>query len=152
MALNLGAIRAALAVQIKAHVSREVNVYDGYIPASPSPPAVLIGPSSDIYISYHESFSQTGLALVNLRLTIAAPPGPDTDGQKALDEFLSAGAGLPNSILDAIAADLTIGGTVANCRVESVEYLGRVNLSEIIDQQVQADAAALLVAIRTQRA
>jgi hypothetical protein len=152
MALNIGAIRAALAAQIQSHVSRGVNVYDGYTPASPTPPCVLITPNPDVYITYHATFSQTGLAIVHLRLTIAVPPGPDTDGQKTLDEFLSAGTGQSNSVLDAILTDKTLGGTAGDCVVQSVEFLGRIYLSENVDQQVQADAAALLLEIHTQRA
>jgi len=152
MALNLGEIRTALADQIRNHVERGVNVYDGYTPSSPTPPAVLIGPDPDVYITYHETFSATGLAHVHLRLTVAVPPGPDVDGQKTLDEFLSAGTGEANSVLDAILTDKTLGGTVGSCVVQSVEYLGRIYLSENVDQQVQADAAALLLTIHSQRA
>lgn len=152
MALNLVEIRQALAAQIRLNVSRGVNVYDGYTPASPSLPAILITPDPDVYLTYHATFAQTGMAVVHLRLTVAVPPGPDTDGQRVLDEFLSAGSGLPNSVLDAVLVDKTLDGTVGDCVVQSVEYLGRIYLSENVDQQVQADAAALLLEIHTQRA
>lgn len=152
MALNLGEIRSALATQIRNHVERGVNVYDGYTPSSPNPPCVLIGPERDVYLTYSETFSRTGVAYVHLRLTVAVTSGPDTDGQRTLDEFLSAGTGEANSVIDAIYVDPTLGGLVSACFVQSVDHLNRIYLSPPGDSQVVADAAALSLQITTQRA
>lgn len=151
MGLDLQTIRGALATQLRAFVSSQVNVYDGYIPDSPTPPAIIVGPDPDTYITYHESFSQTGLAAVHFRLTVITPPGPGVDGQIALDSFLSAGTGTTNSVLDALDADRTFAGTVSAHVVTRVEALGRIALSELLDQQVQGDAAAIFLDVHTTR-
>ncbi len=125
MALDVGAIRLALAEQIRVALvdsSRPANVY-AYPPSSPELPAVLIRPrtNSAEYIQYHESFSSNENgdgALAGIELEIEVRTGGwDEDSQIAMDAYLS--SGLPESIVTAVEADKTLGGAVESCWVRA---------------------------------
>jgi hypothetical protein len=125
MALDLVAIRQGLAARIRDGVSREINVYDGYVPANPSPPCVIITPAP-AYIEFGQTFRDPRCA-VELLVWVLAAPGVETDGQRLLDQFLSRGAGQQNSIYDAIQIDPTLGGVIPreSLVVTGAEYLNR---------------------------
>jgi hypothetical protein len=149
MALDLVAIRRAVADQIQRSVGRTVNVYGGYVPDTLNLPAVVVYPDTE-YVNYEETFGSSGLAEVQLRLRVFIPPGPGVDGQQVLDEFLSAGAGHPNSLLDAVNAGRTFGGVVANSVVNGCRSLGRIFLA-VPDGQTPVDAGEILLTLRTHR-
>lgn len=128
MALNLAAIRQALADQIVAGTDREVHAYP-YPPGSPGEmPAVVIRAGEE-YINY---FVTQGLeADVNLILDVIAPCRASVeDGLRVLDELLSADAGLPNSVFDAIEADPTLGAVVERCEIGGAgQHIGIGNVT-----------------------
>jgi hypothetical protein len=123
--LDLVAIRQGLAARIRDGVNREINVYDGYIPSTPSPPCVIVTPAPE-YIEFGQSFRDPRCA-VEFSVWVLAAPGMETDGQRLLDQFLSRGAGQPNSIYDALADDPTLGGVLpaSSLVVTGVEYRNR---------------------------
>jgi hypothetical protein len=115
MALNLKAIREALAAQISQGTGREVHAY-AYPPGSPGEmPAVVIRAGEE-YINYFVTLGDD--CDVSLILDIIANARVSLeDGLIVLDELLSVGAGLPNSVFDAITADRTLGGAVDACEL-----------------------------------
>lgn len=150
MALDVNRIVTALAAQIQVEVNREVNVYSGLVPGTAVPPCILIVPAED-FIDYHVSFGSTGLAEVNLRVQVVTPAGPGVDGQVALYEFFSAGAGLGNSVLDAVYTDKTLDGVVEHVHVTGSRWTGPV-VWGAPDAQVSAVVAELILVARTKRA
>lgn len=124
MPLNLSAIRTALATRIVAGTAREVHAYP-YPTGSPGEmPAVVIR-SGEEYINYF--VTQGDAADVSLILDIIAPARVSIeDGLRVLDELLSADAGLPNSVFDAIEADRSLGGVVETCQIGGAgQHVGR---------------------------
>ncbi len=125
MALDLAAIRNALAAQIRDALtasSREANVY-GYPPDSPELPAVMIRPREGTaeYVQYHETFSsneQGDGALAGIELEIVVRVGGwDIDAQIAMDDYLSTGTAA--SIINAVESDKTLGGAVESCWIRA---------------------------------
>ncbi len=126
MALDLYAIRTALADQIKAALQgtgRDANVY-AYPPDSPASPAVLIRPrgGTPTYVQYHQSFSMNeqgdgALAGIELEIEIRVG-GSEVDAQIAMDDYLSTGTAA--SIVNAVEADKTLGGAVESCWIRAV--------------------------------
>jgi hypothetical protein len=123
MALDLVAIREAMAAQIQLGVRREVNVFDGYIPVNPMPPCIVVKPAAVEYVTYEGRLSNP-LCTVSFELWILLSTGLGSDGQRLLDEFISTGDGQSNSVRDALAADPTLGGNVDSLVVASADYLG----------------------------
>lgn len=128
MALNLTAIREALAAQIVAGTDREVHAYPYPLGSPGEMPAVVIR-SGEEYINYF--VTQGDAADVALILDIIAPCRVSIeDGLRVLDELLSVAAGLPNSVFDAIEADLSLGGVVDTCQVGGAgQHIGIGNVA-----------------------
>jgi hypothetical protein len=126
MALDLGAIRTALADQINTALAgsgRPANVF-AYPPNSPELPAVLIRPriGTGTYVQYHQSFANTirgDNALAGIELEIEVRVGGwDIDADIAMDAYLS--TGVASSIIDAVETDPTLGGTIESCWIRAV--------------------------------
>lgn len=103
MALNVGAIRTALATKIAAAYSGSfsINTHD-YPPEAPMLPCVLIRTApGDGAINYHETFGTNGQAHVDLEVEVRIP-GWDVDAAKTCDKVLSTGT--DESMFDAVAA------------------------------------------------
>lgn len=145
MALNLTAIREALAEQIDANTGRDLHAYP-YPPGSPGePPAVVIREGGDDeYVQYYvDQGSQTDVTFV---LDLIAPCRVSLeDGERVLDELRSAAAGLPNSVFDAIEADPTLGGVVEGCRVVSAG--SAVGIGAVTDGRPEGVSAPLQVTV-----
>jgi hypothetical protein len=111
--LDLIAIRVALAEQVQAGTSREINGYP-YPKGNEELPCIVVHPA-DEYVDWYGSLGANdgALCVVNLVLELMAPCRVTyEDGLRVLDEMMSAGVGLPNSVIDAIEADRTLAGTV----------------------------------------
>ena len=126
MALDLGAIRNALADQIRAALAvsgREANVY-AYPPDSPELPAVMIRPREGAaeYVQYHQTFSsneQGDGALAGIELDIVVRVGGwDIDAQIAMDDYLSTGTAA--SVINSVESDKTLGGAIETCWMRAV--------------------------------
>jgi len=148
MGLDLAVLRSAIAVQIQGRVAREVNVYGGYLPDSPSPPAVLVAPDSS-YLTFDDTLSRLELCTVHFRVRVVCPAGPSVDGQMVLDEFLSYGPTAQNSVIEALLADPTFGGAARSSTIESVQYEGRGVWGETA--QTPVDVAAVVIEVNTRR-
>lgn len=142
MAFDYNAIRAALAAQIKNGVNREVNVYDGFVPSTPTPPAIIVFPGTEA-VRYEQTFHRPQCT-VEFELWVLANPGGGVDGQRLMGEFMSSGTGQTNSLRDAIAADKTLNGTVDSAFIDSAEYRGRFE-SGRPDSQVSLDWAVFIL-------
>jgi len=111
--LDLSAIREGLATTVTVGVSREIRGYP-YPKGNEELPCVVVHRVGDESVDWYGSLAAAdGLAIVNFVLEFMAPCRVSfEDGLRVLDEMLSAGAGLPNSVIDAIEADRTLQGTV----------------------------------------
>lgn len=126
MALDLPAIRQALVDKITAGVQRKINGY-AYDPGSPALPAVIIRDvDADSATPYHSSFGgpMSGTVEYSFDIEVLIPLAGDmVSAQKILDEFRSVGAGMTNSVANALEANpRTLGGLVddVSCPVSSV--------------------------------
>lgn len=126
MALDLAAIREALAQQIRDALiqsGRQANVY-AYPPDSPELPAVLIQPraGTGTYVQYHQSFSlnaQGDGALAGIELEIEVRVGGFlSESDRAMDDYLSTGTDA--SLINAVEADKSLGGAVESCWIRAV--------------------------------
>ena len=110
--LDLTAIRRAVAGQIAANVSKTIRCY-AFRADAPVFPAAVVMPSPDRYVGYHQSFG-LGASDVALTVQLMVQRGDARSADEQLDAFLSSGAGLTDSVVDAIGADRTLGGQVAD--------------------------------------
>ncbi len=147
MAVDIGAIREALVGQVALGIDRQVNRY-AYQPNAPQLPAVICVPG-DEYVAYHESFAPNAAVSIQFDLLLLAAPGPDVDGQILLDQLLSAGTGQGNSVIDAIEADRTLGGTVHDAIVRTASSEGRIDLDDT--GNTKADVRRVRIGIVLQR-
>lgn len=145
MAVDLAAIRAAMATQISTNLDREVNVYGGYVPPTPTPPAVIVKPADD-YINPQLTFNRPTVE-IHVEIWLLTDPGMGTDGQRLADQFMSIGAGQTNSMFDALAGDPTLGGVVDALAVTAMRSRGRLQLG-LPDSQTVFDWSSVDVTIR----
>ena len=126
--LNLRAIREAIKAQLDAAgFDRSVTVY-AYHPGSLTFPCIIVRPASD-YVGYFTTFGENGLADVQFEIEIQTT-GRVIDAQMALDDWLSVGSGATSSLVDALMADVTLGGAVQTCRLLSAGGYPDVELSD----------------------
>lgn len=122
MAVDLVAIRQALATQIRAALDDDTNVYP-YPVADPQPPSVTIYPHPSTYFYYFGgptgTFGPNGNAdlMFQLRVDVTAQDMPSMSIK--IDRYLGVGDGNNSSIVDAVMADRTLAGTVGSCAVLS---------------------------------
>jgi hypothetical protein len=116
MAVDLVAIRQALADQIKAGLDDDTNVYP-YPVADPQPPSITIYPNTSTYFSYWGTFGPNGNAdlMFTLKIDVAAQDMPSMSIK--IDRYLAVGDGNASSVVDAVMSDRTVAGTVGDCVV-----------------------------------
>lgn len=130
MALNLPAIRQALADRVKTYVNagtRQVTTY-AYDPGSPVLPCVIVQDSDSEPIEYLETFANGGMTVGKIAywydLEVRVSAGGDLiTAQSIMDEFRSAGTSMAASISDAInsqTAARTLGGIVEDIACTTV--------------------------------
>jgi hypothetical protein len=114
--LNISQVREAVKKALSgAAFARTVAVhaYDPHTDpeAHHQYPCVIMSIGDD-GIQYRTTFGARGVAQLALRLEVRTPDGPD--GEKMMDDLLSAGTGATSSLFDALAADETFAGTIAS--------------------------------------
>ena len=107
--MNLSTIRTGIKTTLEASLTT-VRVYKTAT-ASISAPAIIIttGPN---FIEY-QSANAAGLSEIELKLTVLVPRQDEARAQEALDDYLSSGTGATKSIIDALALDKTLDGSVS---------------------------------------
>jgi hypothetical protein len=114
--LNLTSIREGIVATIQAGVGRPLNGYP-YPVGNEQLPCVVVGTDRE-FVTYDSTLGVEPLCDATFVLVLMARVSVSLeDGQRVLDEMLSAGAGLPNSVIDAVTADRTLGGTVETCKL-----------------------------------
>jgi hypothetical protein len=103
---DLGAIREALATQISTVPGLRVSAT--YVSVV-NPPAAVIMPQPGQIIQF---MTMDGLINYNLRIILLVTMASDTSSQEEMDDLMST-TGLGTSVLDAINADPSLGGSVA---------------------------------------
>lgn len=150
MALNIVAIREAIAAVVESAVSNSehpANVY-AYPTDSPALPAIMLLPApfdDGAYVNYWGTFSRSVCA-IGLRLELRVP-GNDIDSARVLDVYLSE---LIPDVIDGLlgaAADPTLGGLCESvlprsgavpARFAAADDLNRTWLSSSVALEVQA--------------
>lgn len=126
--LDIGAIRKALADQIRTNVDRETNVSDYYLTAPPYPSIQIVPPTGEA-VAHRTSFSDGRTGLLRFSIMVWTTGADDISGQKALDEYLSGGGDNQSSIWDALWANatpegrITLGGIVNDINIAPATYL-----------------------------
>lgn len=127
MAFDVGAIRSGLKTRLET--IEGLRSFD-LIPDRDVPvPAAVVQP---VRISYEETFGR-GIVQAWFRITILVSAGNDRTGQNRLDAYLSAGTGQTLSIVDAIEADKSLGGSVDSSGIDpdfEIDY-GRTVVNEV---------------------
>jgi hypothetical protein len=143
MALNLKAIREALAAQINANTGRELHAY-AYPPGSPGEMPAVVVRAGEEYVNYYvDQGAQTDVTFI---LDVIAPCRVSLeDGLRVLDELLSADAGEPNSVFDAIETDPTLGGAVVHCEVLTAGQ--HIGIGAVNDGRPEGVSAPLAVTV-----
>ena len=118
MALTLSTIREAIGAQLRANLSREINVdVDGA--GSPAP---VIRLELDVPPTYYESFGPPRQLQSVTFLVSLDPAGADQSAVRRLDDFLSSGTGNGSSVIDALDTDPTFGGVAMQFDYEPRDY------------------------------
>ena len=119
MAANLEAIHRALADQLRANISRDIdtNPFDINPPTFPAITVLTDSP----YIDYWDTFGPNGKAVMKLRLRLDVEGDPESMAIQ-ICAYLSIGTGNTSSIADAVHLDKTLGGLVEQCIVLSAEF------------------------------
>lgn len=110
--LTLADIRAAIKSRLEAGINRETNIAESG-QQMPMPRIRLVLAASDP-IDYFTTMGPAGIARVRFDLVVE-PAGTDKSAVVRLDDYLSVGTGNGSSVVDAILADRTLGGVVADC-------------------------------------
>lgn len=120
MAVNLEGVFRALADQISSGIERDTNV-NAFPDGSFNPPQITVYPPSGS-LNYWQTFGPNGAAALTLRLKLEVD-SDDTEsiGIKICD-YLGVGTGNTSSIIDAVMADRTIGGTVEDAAILTAEW------------------------------
>ena len=126
MAIDLHAIRNALAVQIAAvtGLRAQAEVKDQV-----APPVALVLPGNPL-ITYGDTMD--GAVTIGLAvLLLLSDAAPTEKVQRALDVYLGIGSGEGESIAGAIMSDMSLGGTVEWCIPRAVTSYSRVEYSAV---------------------
>ena len=137
MALTLSDIRAAIKAQLVANLDRETNVYaEGEGDVFPS---VTIELQDSDPIDYWLTMNgPTGNGVAEVRFDLVVDVGM-TDRKSAvrrLDDYLSVGTGNGSSIIDALRADVTLGGVVETVHISGVSQYDATNVTAVLPLQV----------------
>lgn len=128
MSFDLGAIRDG----IKATLATidGLRCYDIIPDSDLVVPAAVVQP---VTISHKETYGR-GPVYCLLRVTLFTSAGSDRVGQDTLDALLSAGTGQTTSVIDAIEADPTLGGSVDSSGIDpdsEIDY-GKAEVNGVI--------------------
>jgi hypothetical protein len=119
--MDLTAIREALASQITGKTGLRA---EGQARDSVSPPCAVVMPGNPLAV-YGDTMD--GAATINLAVMILVSDAPGAErSQSLLDAYLGIGAGEPGSVIEAIVADPSLGGTVQWCQPVTVSQYGRL--------------------------
>lgn len=128
MALDVEAIHEALANQIAAGIARG-NGASQSITVRPYPfsdadlPRIEIHPGNP-WLVYFGTFGAAGISDVNVTVVVELETANGATWLGQASDLLNAGTGETNSIVDAIVADVTLGGVVQTCVVGDPEWPG----------------------------
>lgn len=127
--LDLSAIRAGLAAA--AGAADDVRVY-AVVPeqVAVGNSAAVVVQAGDPWIDYHRAFT-SGLVETNWDLLIVAQSTDIETGQRTVDELIAAGAGMRRSVFDAVMADRTLGGAVADTLPTGAGSAGTVEIGGV---------------------
>jgi hypothetical protein len=128
--VNLAAIRDGLKGVID-NVT-DLRAFD-VIPENDMPVPLAVVVPGDPYVSYQEAM-QRGMAYVRFRVVLIATKGQV--GQAKIDELLSSGTGLTGSLVDALEAERTWGGTVHDSVIETASDRGLADVNAVTYEKV----------------
>ena len=125
--LTLSAIREALKAQLDTNITgREVDVKAYRVTGAKVYPRITIESDPGDFLDYWLTGTSAGLATVRLVMVLEAGAlnddgFADESSRRRVDDFLSCGTGNASSIIDAVMADVSLGGVVATCHIPRAE-------------------------------
>lgn len=115
--IDPASIRDAIAAALDPNVL-EVDVH-AYAPRAPVFPALAVFEGAP-FIDYWQTMGNSRAATLNFELRTAFTYGDPEDSLRHLDALCASGRGATRSVIDAIHADVTLGGKVDTCHVMDV--------------------------------
>lgn len=116
------------------------------IPDEIAPPAAVVAPDGDRFITYPETI-KAGICTLRFRIVLIASAASSRTGQDDLDLLLSSGTGVSGSAVDALTADRTLGGAAQTLVVQAAEDYGRADIAG--NQYWKADLVVEVTAVRS---
>jgi hypothetical protein len=121
MSLTISTIRDAVKAQLNANLTggpqRQVTI-DAHGDGAPAP---VIRLELTATPNYWGTYGPEGIAYMEARLVIDVA-GVDGSAIRRLDDYLSVGTGNGESVVDALMADQSFGGTVQGLKIQPGDY------------------------------
>lgn len=111
--LDLKAVHEALANQISAGIANVGSFTVQAFPSTSPRPCIEVWPDSE-YVNYHVTSGPAGLSDVSLVIRVYLSAANAESEWLIACRMISAGTGHGSSIYDAVMADRTLGGAVAD--------------------------------------
>ena len=121
MSFDLKAVHEGLADQIRAGVADAGKFTIKAFPSTSPRPVIEVWPDAD-YISYFETSGPAGLGDVRLLVRLLLSSANAESEWLVACRLLSAGTGFVSSIIDAVMADRTLGGAVADTFIGNARW------------------------------
>jgi hypothetical protein len=114
--------------QIRTRLATNLGTISGLrtaaeIPDLPNPPIAVVSLDS---VTYDQAYAK-GMTTYTFTVTVIVGRSAEREAQRKLDGYISTGA---NSIKNAVESDKTLGGYAYDCRVESMNSVGSVTISD----------------------
>ena len=122
MGCDLKRIHQALADQVRARINADVEVY-AWPQRTPANKSVTVYPgASGPYVDYFGTMGANGMAAMSVELVVEFVSIDDESEFSLLSELLSVGTGAEASIVDAVHADVSLGGLVQSATILTVDW------------------------------
>jgi len=146
--MDLTAIRNGLATAVDAVPSLQVFAYQpDQMPVGNAPVAIITSPAG-VYVDYNEAFNR-GLATVYYTIVVYVQFVATKYAFDALEDFISSGTGLTQSIVDTVMdGDRTLGGSCSDLVFDRVSNIGVVTNTDGI-RYLSAEIDVRVLAART---
>jgi hypothetical protein len=133
--MNLKPIREALAATIRNGTDQKANCYWSEVEGMQFP-MCYVQPHPSQYLYYWGTGGPDGLADGVLQLVVGVEGQDGSDCASQLCDFLSVGQNNPQSIVDAVMRDRTLGGLVDDCVPMRVSSINEMEGTAVIDVKV----------------
>lgn len=118
--MSISQIRSALATNLATIPGLRTAAE---VPDLPNPPIAIVNLDS---VTYDQAYAK-GMTTYNFTITVVVGRSAEREAQRKLDAYITPGA---NSVKNAIESNKTLGGYAYDCRVESMNSVGSLTISD----------------------